>query len=186
MQKMKSLGLPAKPRMLFCKFAFLLTACLFIVAPVWSSHTLTEMQRKVVTNWLEQHHEYRLATDEDCDCAEDIKNMRTGYSGNSKPVPDYHPYSVVGDFNGDGVEDFAVAVIDDAKKEKNFDLLVFNGPFKQDTILPAFTASGLDLQSVGLFYGPPRPKPYRLLVGRFETDSGSLIVPHGRGYRWGK
>jgi hypothetical protein len=111
--------------------------------------------------------------------------MKTGYGGLTKPVRHYHPYIATGDFNGDGVEDFAVVVLDRSKKEKNFALVVFNGPFNSETASPAFMQSGMDLKYSGLFYGPPRPKPYRLLLGPFESDSGVLLTPHGHGYRLG-
>ncbi|HTT33636.1 MAG TPA: hypothetical protein VMH48_08540 [Methylomirabilota bacterium] len=110
--------------------------------------------------------------------------MRAGYGGAQKAVPGYHPYTATGDFNSDGVEDFAAVLIDRSKQEKNFVLIVFNGPFKSETPSPAFMESGMDLKYMGLFYGPPRPKPYRLLLGPFESDSGGLLVPDGRGYRW--
>ena len=167
------------------KFLFLLMACLVLVVPAWSGHTLTAREQKVLESWLAHHLEYRIATDEDCDCADDIKQMKAGWGGAWKPVPDYHPYTATGDFNGDGVEDFAVAVVERSKQENNFALVVFNGPFKSETSSPAFMQSGLDLKYQGLVYGPPRPKPYRLLLGRFESDSGSLLIPHGRGYRLG-
>lgn len=166
------------------KCLFLLIACLVLNIPAWAGHTLSTQEQKVLENWLASHSEYRLATDEDCDCAGDIEQVKKGYGGAWKPVPDYHPYIATGDFNGDGVRDFAVVVIDRSKKENNFALLVFNGPFKSQTASPAFMDSGLDLKYSGLSYGPPRPKPYRLLLGRFESDSGSLLIPHGRGYRW--
>ena len=166
------------------RFILVLTACLLLSAPAWSGHTLTAQEQKVLENWLTHHSEYRIATDEDCDCADDIKQMKAGSGGVWKPVPDYHPYVATGDFNGDGVEDFAVILIDRTKQEKNFALIVFNGPFKSETQSPAFMQSGMDLKYYGLFYGPPRPKPYRLLLGRFESDSGSLLIPHGRGYQW--
>lgn len=165
------------------KCLFLLMACLVLVAPAWSGHTLTVREQKVLKNWLALNKEYRLATDEDCDCAGDIQDMRTGYGGKVKRIPDYHPYVATGDFNGDGVRDFAVVVIDQSKKEKNFALIVFNGPFESETASPAFLKSGLDLKYSGLSYGPPRPKPYRLLLGPFESDSGVLLIPHGRGYK---
>ena len=133
--------------------------------------------------WLAQRPHYRLATDKDCDCAGDIKLMKTRYGGLTKPVRDYHPYVATGDFNGDGVEDIAVVVLDRSKKGKKFGLIVFNGPFKSDTASPAFMESGLDLKYSGLVYGPPRPKPYRLVLGPFESDSGVLLIPHGRSYR---
>ena len=107
-----------------------------------------------------------------------------GAGGVWKPVRDYHPYVVTGDFNGDGMEDFAVVVVDPRKQEKNFALIVFNGPLNSSTQSPAFIESGMDLKYTGLFYGPPRPKPYRLLLGPFHSDSGGLLVPHGRGYKW--
>jgi hypothetical protein len=87
-------------------------------------------------------------------------------------------------FNGDGLQDFAVVLIDRTKQEKNFTLIVFNGPFKSETLSPAFMQSSMDLKYSGLFFGPPRPKPYRLLLGRFESDSGALLIPQGRGYQW--
>ncbi len=163
---------------------FLFAASLLLTSAAWGGHTLTAQEQKVLQNWLTHHSEYRISTDEDCDCADDIKQMKAGSGEVWKPVPDYHPYVVTGDFNGDGVEDFAVVLVGRTKQQKNFALIVFNGPFKAATLSPAFMESGMDLQNTGLFYGPPRPKPYRLLLGRFESDSGALLIPHGRGYQW--
>jgi hypothetical protein len=98
------------------------------------------------------------------------------------PVPDYHPYRATGDFNGDGSEDFAVIVVERSAAHDDNALVVFNGPFRKSTSRPAFIERGLNIKGVGLFYGPPRPKPYRLLIGRFESDSGALVTPRGRTY----
>ena len=166
------------------KCIVVLTTCLLLTALAWGGHTLNSEERQVLKNWLVLHPQYRQATDEDCDCAAEIQQMKAGAGGIWKPVRDYHPYSVTGDFNGDGAEDFAVVLIDRRKKEKNFALVVFNGPFKSEALSPAFMESGMDLKYTGLFYGPPRPKPYRLLLGPFESDSGALLIPHGRSYRW--
>jgi hypothetical protein len=87
-------------------------------------------------SWLARHSGYRQATDEDCDCAGDIQQMRAGYGGAWKPVRNYHPYIATADFNGDGVEDFAVVIIDRSKQEQNLTLIVFNGPFKLQTPSP--------------------------------------------------
>lgn len=165
------------------KCLFLLMGCLVLVTPAWSGHTLTSQEQKALESWLVHHPEYRLASDEDCDCAGDIEKMKAGSGGAWKPVPDYHPYIATGDFNGDGMRDFAVVVIDRSKQVKNFVLVVFNGPFKSDTASPVFIQSGLDLKYSGLFYGPPRPKPYRVVVGGFDSNSGSVLIPHGRGYK---
>lgn len=166
------------------KYVSLLIACLVLAGPAWCRHTLNAQEKQLLKNWLARHSEYRQATDEDCGCADDIKQMRVGTGGEWGPVPDYHPYVATGDFNGDGVEDFAVVLLDRTKQEKNFALVVFNGPFKKESRSPAFVQSGMELTYCGLFYGPPGPKPYRLLVGRFESDSGGLLIPHGRGYQW--
>jgi len=160
-------------------------ACSALPALAWAGHTLTAQEQGILQNWLAQHADYRAATDEDCDCADDIKRMKAGAGGVWKPVPDYHPYAATGDFNDDGVEDFAVVVVEHSKQENDFALLVFNGPFKLETASPAFMKSGLELKHQGLFYGPPRPKPYRLLVGPFESDNGFLVIPHGRRYKLG-
>jgi hypothetical protein len=138
-------------------------------------------EQQVLQAWLTKHPTYRPATDEDCHCADDIQQMKTGFGGNWKPVPDYQPYVATGDFNSDGVEDFAVVAIDQSKSKDSFALLVFNGPFPSKTLSPAFMRSGLDLAGQGLFYGPPRPKPYRLVQGPFESE-GWVLVPHGRTY----
>src|SRR5713226_10452693 len=98
---------------------FLLMACFLLSVPTWGSHTLAAQEQKVLKSWLAHHPQYRMATDADCDCAGDIEQMKTGYGGLMKPVRDYHPYVATGDFNGDGVRDFAVAVLDRSKKEKN-------------------------------------------------------------------
>ena len=164
--------------------AFFLIACLVLTVPVRAGHTLSSEERQVLKSWLARHSAYRQARDEDCDCGGDIEQTRAGDGGVWKPVRDYHPYIATGDFNGDGAEDFAVVLINRSKQEKKFALIVFNGPFKSETPSPAFFQSGMDLKYIGLFYGPPRPKPYRLGLGRFESDSGSLLIPHGRGYRW--
>jgi hypothetical protein len=74
------------------KCLFLMTACLVLVATARGGHTLTAQEQKVLKDWLAQHKQYRLATDQDCDCAGDIEQMKTGYGGLSKPVRDYQFY----------------------------------------------------------------------------------------------
>ncbi len=94
-----------------CKFTFLLVVCFAVVEPAWCAHKLNPEEWRFLKRWLIVHTDYRLATDADCECSADIAAMRTQSAGVWKPVPDYHPYTATGDFNGDGVEDFAVVVI---------------------------------------------------------------------------
>jgi hypothetical protein len=151
---------------------------LFLALPAWCGHTLTPREQKIVEAWLVQHPAYRAATDADCNCPEDIEQMKDWTH-----VPNYHPYVATGDFNSDGISDFAVVVIDRSKSTENFTLLVFNGPFGLKPASPAFVESGLDLRHEGLSFGPPRPKPYRLVVGPFESDNTWILVPRGRTYK---
>jgi hypothetical protein len=104
-----------------------------------------------------------------------------GYGGRWKPMPDYHPYVVSGDFNGDGEIDFAVAVIRTNGTGK-FTILVFNGPIKSGEGSPSFIDTDSNLKGIGFFYGPPRPKPFRLVVGAFESE-GYILSPKGKTYR---
>ena len=53
---------------------------------------------KWLQNWLSKQSSLRLATDADCECAEDIELMRNEYNGLAAAVRDYHPYQVSGDF----------------------------------------------------------------------------------------
>ena len=154
-----------------------------LVAPAWAGHTLAPQEKRVLAVWLAQHPSFRAATNQDCSCAEDIQEMKAGDGGVWRPVPDYHPYVATGDFNGDGIRDFAVAVIERTKSVHPFTLLVFNGPFDSDGSRPAFIGKDLDLRYMGLSFGPPRPKPYSLIVGRFGSDNTSILIPSGTGYQ---
>jgi len=155
---------------------------LTLVLPAHASHILSTNQKGVVSAWLNMNPGFRQATDKDCACDEDLRTMRTtGYGGRWKPIPDYHPYVVSGDFNGDGQIDFAVAVIRTSVTRK-FTILVFNGPINSPDDLPSFVDSNSDLTGIGFFYGPPRPKPYRLVVGAFESE-GYVLLPRGLTYR---
>jgi hypothetical protein len=146
----------------------------------FASHTLSSEQKSEVAAWLSDHPSYRLANDQDCSCGEDIQAMRAGVGG-EKPVPDYHPYVASGDFNGDGTTDCAVVVIS-TRKQRDFTLLVFNGPLDIGHPIAAFVYAHHDLTRTGLFFGPPRPKPYRLLIGPFESE-GLVLQPRGKTYR---
>ena len=159
--------------------------CLSLLAtPAWCGGTLTADQQKVLTAWLTQHSNYRLATDADCDCAIDIRQMRDGYGDPRYALPDYHPFSATGDFNDDGIEDFAVALIDRMASPGRFTLAVFNGPFSARPAEPAFLEPGLDLLRDRLFYfGSRKAKPYRLMVAPFNSDSGFRLRPSGSTYR---
>lgn len=136
----------------------------------------------ILTRWLSANESYRVATDADCSCDSDLVDTRTKAAGVWKARPNYHPYYTVGDFNWDKATDFAVGVVKGHKPE-TFQILIFHGPFSQKhSGKAAFVSEPLKLGQ-GLHYGPPRPKPYMLLVGPFESE-GALLRPTRRGYIW--
>lgn len=158
---------------------------LLTASPSHQASTIQPIHQQITQSWLVEHPGSRIATEVDCgDCAEQINAIRKGMGGAWKPAPGYQPYYLVGDLNGDRHKDFAIVVVTPGKSAKRFILLVFNGPFEPTKPhKPAFVSEPMDLAGQGLFFGPPRPKPYRLLVGGFESE-GRLLLPKGKGYAW--
>lgn len=143
---------------------------------------LSAQHRGVVQKWLTREPDLRVATDKDCgQCENDITNQKR-LSG-----ADYHPFYAVGDFNGDGKKDFAIALVEvEADEEgrvvQKFAVAVFNAPFSRRSTEPSFFKDNLNLRDGGLFFGPPRQQPYRLFIGLFATDEGLTLIPRGRKY----
>ena len=135
-------------------------------------------QRIVILKWLTKHPNFRLALDEDCRCQESIKAIRSETHEAWEPIPDYHPYYMPGDFNNDESQDVAIVVVEKANRANSM-LVVFNGPLGQSqATTPAFASSKL---SGALFYGAPRPEPFRLVIGAFNSE-GIVLEPKVRTY----
>lgn len=74
----------------------------------------------------------RVATYADVEDKESIDRLNDGFGENKSP------YYAVGDFNGDGRKDFAVAFVN-TRRPKNFAVAIFNGPFSRGRAArPAF------------------------------------------------
>jgi hypothetical protein len=127
-----------------------------------------------VTEWLRAHPTYRLATDEDCGCAEDIE--RTTSQRQALPPADrpYHPYFARGDFNHDGVVDTAVGVIGRDDQQTYAVLILDGAAWTSKRRLKAWLSEPILLREVMLF-GPPGNPQDTLMVGPFESE-GCLIV----------
>ncbi len=93
-----------------------------------------------------------------------------------------HPYYAVGDFNGDGKEDFAVALINKHKRKSKFAIAVFNGPVGSKSA-PSFLDEQWDLSDGGFWVGSVR-KGNRLIAGTFQSDDCFVLQPRRRGYVW--
>ena len=134
----------------------------------------------LIAGWLAHHSNYRIAIDADCGCPDDIQTLRAGSMPSWPPNPGYHPYYVAGDFVGDGIDDVAIGVMT-LKDATKFRVLILHGKNLNGIRRPMFLSERLDIHQ-GLFFGAPRPKPWRLGVGPFESE-GVLFEPTAKGYR---
>ena len=94
----------------------------------------------------------------------------------------YQPYYAVGDFNGDGQEDFAVSLINSKKRRWKFAVAVFNGPFGTISA-PSFLDEQSDLSDGGFWVGS-MGKGNRLIAGTFESDNCIILQPRRNSYVW--
>lgn len=105
-----------------------------------ASH-LSPQHEEVIKLWLASRPELRPATDADYAFKADLAAERIGYAS-------FHPYYAVADFNGDGQEDFAVALVNTRKRTANFTIAVFNGSKVRANApaAPTFLGEGYDLR----------------------------------------
>lgn len=157
---------------------FLTVAMLFVTVKPASSQIastahLGALHRATVERWLQGKPALRLAIEKDCQNKAGLEASRQEYGR------DYQPYFAVGDFNRDGQQDFAVALINSQKNPRRFAIAIFNGPFTQTRpTLPAFFAEGIDLSEGGLVV----LAEHRLLAGVFQSDDCVVLRPRGRTY----
>ena len=81
-----------------------------------------------LTQYLERNPHFHIGTDDLCSCDDHILWFR-------KLEPDFHPYYAIGDINDDGIEDFAVGLIDSRKnqdRQKLLTVVIFHGPFSKE------------------------------------------------------
>jgi len=142
-------------------------------AQLESAAYLRAPHRTTLQQWLAGQPKLRLATEKDCVNKEGLTAARQDNGQN------YQPYYAVGDFNRDGHEDFAVAVINQGKRSRRFSIAIFNGPFNtRRSRLPNFLSSGADLSDGGLVVLSGN----RLVAGVFQTDNCVVLRPSGRTY----
>jgi hypothetical protein len=85
--------------------------------------------------YLASHPYYYIAPESLCQCDDDLSWLR-------KQEPLFQPYYAVGDINDDGIEDFAVGLLDNRKavdKEPMLTLVIFHGPFSKRKIPKGIT-----------------------------------------------
>lgn len=143
------------------------------LSQIASTADLRAPHRATVERWLQSKPALRLATEKDCQNKAGLEASRQEYG------QDYQPYYAVGDFNRDGQQDFAVALINPQKHSRRFAMAIFNGPFTQTRPgLPAFFAEGIDLSEGGLVVLSGN----RLVAGVFQSDDCVVLRPRGKTY----
>ena len=143
------------------------------LAQVSSIADLRAPHRTVLEGLLKNRPMLRLATDKDCLNKDGLAASREEYGR------EYQPYYAIADFNHDGQQDFAVALINQQKRSRRFAIAIFNGPFNQTrTSAPAFFTEGIDLSDGGLVILSGN----RLVAGVFQSDNCVVLRPRGRTY----
>lgn len=154
---------------------------------------LSHEHEQVLRRWFERHRNFRLARLEDCEdrwfdsagkvhietCQQLIRELRAWTQD-----PAANPFYAKGDFNGDAVEDFATVLIDLRQSNTGAQLatvVVFNGPFRPaKDVRPAFSLRRGSVSATFLGYGPPRGKPWRLIIGSPESEGRELVWRNGK------
>jgi len=138
---------------------------------------LSEPDRQDLARWMESHPGYRLATENDCNCRDDIDELRRGSGGAWKPQPTYQPYYAQGDFDGNGLLDFAVVVRDEAQGGASQILVFLRRSEGHDTQVASKPIDRGDLRGFGLFVGTPAGKRTKLLAGAFGSEGYEVEIP---------
>lgn len=154
-------------------------ALVLLIGCAIASASCRSAERRIVAAWLADHPSHRLASDVDCQCSEQLRQIR-------ELDPGYQPYYVRGDFNRDGFEDLAVVVLDATVRKSQpvypfpFELLIFNGPLVASAHpKPAFVRTGLQLQGQTVLFDRTG-----LDVGEQGKD-GVTVEPAGATYSFG-
>ncbi len=141
-------------------------------AQTGSANFVRDQHRETLNQWLKTKPALRLATERDCANQEGLTATRQENGRN------YQPYYAVGDFNRDGREDFAVALVNDTRRSRKFAIAIFNGPFTATRATPNFFTEGTDLSDGGLV----RLSGNRLVAGVFQSDDCVRLIARGRSY----
>jgi hypothetical protein len=151
--------------------------CVLASAATAATSTLSVGQRVTLQAWLAKNPNYQLATAKDCNCDDDIRQMRKeGPWG--QPIPDFEPFLRVGDFRQNGQSDVAAVVIDRAKNATDRLLVVFDGPNWSAQSRPAYVGKISASPGIAIFQTHDNG---RLIVGRFESE-GCVYQPRQRSY----
>lgn len=137
---------------------------------------MADQDRRELNGWLEQHHDQRLASAADCDCQNEISELRRGLGTAWPAQSNYQPYYARGDFDGNGLRDFAV-IIQSKDQPGHAQVLIFlrENASHASKILSR-PVDRADLKGFGLFVGKRDGKRTRLLAGTFGSEGYELDI----------
>jgi len=152
-----------------------LSACLLWQGGLAAVPGIPVMQQKLIDGWIARHPQYRLASLDDCQCEEGIREIRKGWGQGRWRHPgqkDYLPYYLAGAFTGK--PGFA-ALFRNASGPFAAKIVVFSLPQGRSHTLDFPFADEGSLEQVGLFR-----TGHELLVGTFGSEAEPLQVPQER------
>lgn len=132
------------------------------------------LHRKVLSDWLKQKPNLRVATAEDLDAAflERLKEM--------SPESAATPFYAVGDFNHDERKDFAVGLVDKDRPGK-LTLAIFNTPFREGRGPAFYDESSFEITDI-FFVVADRKNREELQIGIGSDTRTVLLKPKGKSY----
>jgi len=117
-------------------------------------------------------HNYRIAVEKDCSDKEGLQEAR-GNIGKS-----YHPYYGVGDFNKDGIEDFAIVFVKKASRASDrFKIVIFEGT-ASESFTAKWNSEDMNMGCMGIFY----TEDHGLYYGAFQAEDCIKLKPFRGGY----
>ncbi len=96
---------------------------------------IKDQHQSTLRAYLASHPYNYVAPESLCDCEDDLSWLR-----NQEPL--FQPYYAVGDINDDGIEDFAVGLLDNRNaidKGPMLTLVIFHGPYSRRKIAKGIT-----------------------------------------------
>jgi hypothetical protein len=140
---------------------------------------LDESEKAALASYLATRPDLRVPLASECGCDDDIAQMRMDGEG-GQPMPQYEPYILRGDFNGDGEEDFAIMLARETEDGAPGGVLaIFNGPFGGYGSSPSAAEFKFAFRKYLALFA--RQDDGHLLMGQFESE-GCAYEPRGAGY----
>jgi hypothetical protein len=164
---------------------FLMLSALPIIAFAESLPTyIQESQVNTLRAWLSANDQYRLAIDSDCECSDDIDELRRGDGAAWSPQPNFHPYYAKGDFDGDGFEDVAVVAVPRIQEGIVRVVIFFGSKAGISQEAQTIAERGSSVANRGLFIArSSQGNQHRhavLLFGAFGSEADPVPVKHPR------